>query len=173
MSRNEADKGRLVKALHAQRVLLEVILEQLTPEQMLSPGVDASLSAMTVKDVIAHLTAWDKRGTAWIRAAARGEMPEMPEPGKTWADLDALNAQTYAESRERPLDDVLKAFAAAYPPLLEAAQAFPESEIARPITFFNGTHMQTIPAGRLIAWRYRHYREHGEQIRQWIKRQGS
>jgi len=164
MARSETDKGKLVKFLKAQRVLLETILEQITEEAMLIPGVEGDYS---VKDIIAHIAVWDRRGTHWIESAARGETPAMPVPGKTWADLDELNAQTYLEFRDRSLADVMEEFEDSYPPLLGAAQHFPEGEIARPITFFNGTSHETMPAGRLIAWRYRHYRSHGFRIRAW------
>ncbi len=167
MSDSERDKGKLIKFLKAQRVLLETILEQLSEAEMLLPGVEGELS---VKDIIAHITIWDQRGTRWIEEAAQGRIPTMPEPGTTWADLDALNAETFQSQRERPLNDVFRDFEAAFPPLLAMAEAFPESELERPLTFFNGREDQTMPAGRLIAWRYRHYRTHGQAIRAWHER---
>lgn len=160
----ETDKRKLVKSLKAQRVMLEVTLEQLSEAEMLLPGVDGE---QTVKDIIAHLTVWDRRGTEWIRAAARGEMPQMPEPGKTWDDLDHLNEETYRANRDRPLKAILAEFAVAYPPLLGAVEAFPEGELARQITRYKGGQPEVMTARRLIAWRYRHYRDHGQQIREW------
>jgi hypothetical protein len=162
----EIDKGRLIKSLEAQRVLLEVTIEQLAPELMELPNVEG---AWSVKGVLAHIAAWDVRGTSWIEAAARGETPEFPEPGNTWADLDLINARLYAEQHDQSLGQVLKMFETTYPPLLAAAKAFPDDQITRPITFFNGIETQTIPAGRLIQWRYRHYHTHGAKIREWLK----
>ena len=160
----DIDKLRLLKSLNAQRVLLETILENLSEADMLIPGVAGS---QTVKDLVAHISAWDQRGTAWIEQAGRGEMPRMPEPGKTWADLDAINAAIYAANRDRPLGAVLDEFAATWPSLLNAAQAMPDQMLRQEITFHNGQEQQTMFAGRLIAWRYRHYREHGLQIQRW------
>ncbi|GAB4554174.1 MAG: hypothetical protein OHK0023_24080 [Anaerolineae bacterium] len=160
----ERDKGRLIKSLHAQRFMLEVALEPIAPEEWLIPGVAGD---WTLKDMIAHIAAWDVRGTQWILAAGRDEMPHMPLPDRSWADLDAINAETYLAWRDTPLAEVQQAFIASFPPLDAACQALSEAQVAQQITFYNGREIETMPVGRLIAWRYRHYRAHAAQIKAW------
>lgn len=160
----ERDKGRLIKSLHAQRFMLEVALEPIAPDEWLITGV---MEDWTLKDMIAHITAWDLRGTQWILAAGRDEMPHMPLPDRSWADLDAINAETYLVWRDRPLVEVQQSFMESFPPLDAACQALSEAQVARHITFHNGHEIEAMPVGRLIAWRYRHYRTHTAQIKAW------
>ncbi|MCW5879762.1 MAG: ClbS/DfsB family four-helix bundle protein, partial [Anaerolineae bacterium] len=102
-----AAKATLLEKLSIERSRLEDLLSQLTPTAMEQPGVDHEWS---VKDILAHLAAWDCRGMDWIATAVGGERPAIPEAGKTWDDADALNAATYLANRDRPLDEVLADF---------------------------------------------------------------
>jgi hypothetical protein len=164
----EHDHGRLIKSLKAQRLMFEVALEQITtPELYLQHG---ALGVWSVKDIVAHVTAWDERGTRWLEAYRRGEPFAMPEEGCTWADLDALNAATYAEHRYDRLEDVLRAFHEAFPPLLAAAEALTPAQINQPLTYHDGQKLQTVHGGKLIVWRYQHYREHAAHIKAWLAR---
>lgn len=162
----EYDKARLVKSLQAQRFMFELTYESLTSAEMEIRGVQGEYS---VKDIIAHVAAWEVRGTTWIQAVLRGEHPEMPAPGHTWADLDALNAADFAANRDKPLGVVLNDFAAAFPPLMAAVQGLSQALILMPLAYRGTEGAETILVGRLVAWRYQHYREHAEYIRTWIR----
>ncbi|MFX0113937.1 MAG: ClbS/DfsB family four-helix bundle protein, partial [Candidatus Hodarchaeota archaeon] len=100
-------KKELIEQLRTERARLETLLEGLRTDQMEIPGVRGEWS---VKDIIAHITVWERRGIEWIRAVAQGNEPQVPEPGYTYRDQEALNLQTYQESRKRPLSDVLEDF---------------------------------------------------------------
>jgi len=163
---DQLDKGRLLKSLQAQHLFLEVALEQLAPPAMLIP---VSPSLWTVKDIIAHVNVWDRRGTGWLADAAAGKTPAIPLPGKTWNDLDALNAATYEEHKDRSLTEVLAEFEALFPPLVRLVESISEERLAQTITYHTGEREETIPVARLVRWRYRHYLTHGEQIRTWLK----
>jgi hypothetical protein len=158
------DRWRLIKSLQAQRTMFEVTLEALTLGEMLLPGV---MPGWSVKDVLAHVAGWDRRGTRWIVDAARGLNPEIPEPGATWADLDAINARDYAAHRDRPLDGVLRELAESWPPLLEAIEALREEQLAWTVTFATGDKVESAPLSTLVRWRYRHYRAHRAHIETW------
>jgi hypothetical protein len=147
--------------------MFEVALEGLTADEMLLPGL---LAGWSVKDVLAHVSAWDRRGTRWIVDAARGVNPDIPEPGATWADLDAINAREYAENRDRSLEDVLREFSASWPPLLEAVEALREDQLNWPVAFNTGEKLESAPLSTLVRWRYRHYRSHRAHIEAWTAR---
>lgn len=169
----EHDPARLIKSLKAQRTIFEVALEQIRePELYLRHGV---LGVWSVKDIVAHVTAWDRRGTRWLEAYRRGEPLVMPEVGYTWADIDALNAHIYAQHRHDRLEDVLRAFEESFPPLLAAAEALTQAQINQPLTYHDGRALQTVHGGKLIVWRYQHYREHAAHIKAWLAslREGS
>ncbi|MBE2195472.1 MAG: ClbS/DfsB family four-helix bundle protein [Anaerolinea sp.] len=163
---DQFDKDRLLKSLQAQRLMLEVTLEQLLPEDMLlvvEPGI------MTVKDIVSHVNLWDQRGTVWLQEAARGETPTIPLPGKTWHDLDALNQEAYEAHKDDPLAEVLETFAALFPPLLEVVKTIPPEGFKRRFRYFNGDQDESISVARLVQWRYHHYLSHGQHIRNWMK----
>jgi hypothetical protein len=60
----------------------------------------------SVKDILAHFVSWDRRGCKWIISASRGRMPQMPEPGLTWSDIDFLNEQTVQTSADKSIQEV-------------------------------------------------------------------
>lgn len=161
----EHDHGRLIKSLKAQRFMFEVALEQVRPEHFQQHGV---LGVWSVKDIVAHMGAWDRRGTRWLEAHGRGEQPTLPEAGYSWADVDALNAATYTLHRHDRPEDVLRAFQESFPPLLAAAEALTQAQINQTITYYDGQALQSIHGGKLIVWCYQHYREHAAHIKAWL-----
>jgi hypothetical protein len=55
----------------------EVFLDQFDPSRMDQPGVTGSWS---MKDVVAHLTGWNRYLVARLQAAQRGETEPQPPP---------------------------------------------------------------------------------------------
>jgi hypothetical protein len=146
-------KRELLSALMDERAHFSAMLARLDDSQMVTPGVHGKWS---VKDILAHISVWDRRGMRWLRTAAVGEMPAIPEPGVSPGDIDHLNHQTYLENKDRPLDEVMEEFNASYRELLEQVEALSEEVARRPIW------------GELISWRYKHSRRHRDHIREWL-----
>jgi len=146
-------KVELLKALLDERADLDAMLAELSDAQMTLPGVQDDWS---VKDILAHISVWDRRGTKWIKKAAQGVMPEIPEAGLTWRDMDSLNQQTYLKNKDRPLAEIMGDFYGSHQELLEQIQGLPDAVVNKPII------------GELISWRYNHYRVHGHHIRVWL-----
>ncbi|MCC7207856.1 MAG: ClbS/DfsB family four-helix bundle protein [Anaerolineae bacterium] len=160
------DRWRLIKSLQAQRTMFDIALETLTPDEMLLPGV---MPGWTVKDLLAHVARWDRRGTRWIVDAARGVNPDIPEPDATWADMDAINARELAAHRDQPLDDALRELAESWQWLLAAVGALRDDQLGWMITYPLGDGIiESTPLATLVRWRYRHYRTHRIQIESWI-----
>ncbi len=162
-----ASKTMLLDKLCKERSQLEELLARLTPEQMNQPGVDNEWS---VKDILAHLTTWDKRGMAWIAAATRGETPTMPEDGATWEDTDALNAAIWQANRARLLDEVLADFQQGQRQLVAQIEALSEEDLHRRIR--GQPRGGPAVVSTLVKWRYRHIRAHRRPIEAWIKTHG-
>jgi hypothetical protein len=60
-----------------------------------------------MKDMIAHLTSWNRRLAVNLLAVQRGES-ELPSPWPAHLETDdAINARIYEANRERSLRDVL------------------------------------------------------------------
>ena len=114
-------KTDLLAAIEYERHALKTQLESLTPEQMIEPGV---VGEWSVKDVLAHLIAWEQMVLNWHAAGLRGETPELPAPGFKWNQTPALNQQIFEQHRDRPLNEILDKFQASHEEILGVIQGF-------------------------------------------------
>jgi hypothetical protein len=155
-------KAMLLDMIRGERRMLEMLLAPLGEGQLTTPGV---MGDWTIKDVIAHLAAWDGRLATWLEAIARGETPEMPEPGLTWEHIDYLNDRGYQENRDRSLAEVMADSEDAYCRVIEAVEALLEADLLDPDRFpwMDGKALWR----RVRFTTYRHYAEHIEDLRAW------
>lgn len=162
-------KQELIAQLKNERARIEAILGDLTEEQLEIPGVQGEWS---IKDIVAHITIWEQRGIEWIRAVAKGEKPQIPEPGYTWCDQKALNLKTYQEHKERSWQEVLNDFQQSFPLLLDEIEGISPEQLD---TRFQGdwTRNQLITGWHIVAWRFWHYRSHRERIEHWLEKDQS
>jgi len=126
---NPTIKGALLASIRTEWGALEEFLATLTPQQMDVPGAIAEWS---VKDVLAHLAEWEQLLLVWYQAGLRGEIPPLPAPGYSWAQMDDLNQKIYEKYCERSLEDVLAYFRASHLQVLEAVQAMTDDELFTP-----------------------------------------
>jgi hypothetical protein len=108
-------KTDLLAAIEKEQGALEALLETLTPEQMVEPGI---VGEWSVKDVLAHLIEWEQMCLSWYRAGLRDEIPDMPAPGYKWNQTLELNEMIYEKHRDRDLENVLDHFAASHKEIL-------------------------------------------------------
>jgi hypothetical protein len=158
-------KSKLLEQIQAERERLERTLAELSTDQMTQPGIQDQWS---VKDILAHITVWEKRMTRWLGETLRGEVPQMLPPGMTWDDLDQMNEQTYLENRDRLLAEVLSEFHHSYPQALGAVEAASEEDLIDPHRFeWRGGK----PLWEMVAANtFWHYEEHGESLRTWLEK---
>jgi len=151
-------KPELLQRIRDERRALEKILARLTHAQMLLPGVDGEWS---VKDALAHISAWERRMLAWIGSHLRGEPPEVPLP---W-DVERMNRESYAEVKDKPLAEVLEEFRQSYHDSLALAESLTEKQLQT-------EYPDTWPIGPLwlgvAANTNFHYKEHREDIEKWL-----
>ena len=154
-------KIKLLINIRAEHDLLEESLACLTPEQMLLPGVDGEWS---VKDVLAHISAWERRMLSWIDSHLRGESPDVPLP---W-DVERMNAEAYAQVKDKPLAEVLEEFHQSYRDALALAKSLSEEQLKTIYT--NTWPMAPLWLGVAANTNW-HYKEHRESIEAWLKQQ--
>jgi hypothetical protein len=65
----QTSKDQLLKGIHTERVRLESNLSTLSAEEMSQPGVTGTWS---VKDILAHLVAWERLFLEWYQAGVKG-----------------------------------------------------------------------------------------------------
>jgi hypothetical protein len=150
------DKATLLGMLQANRALFDQTLAQVKEPYLTGPhGADER----SARDIVAHITGWEQRLRGWLAAAARGETPQIPEPGATWDDMDRLNARDFKANHHRPVDEVLADSRRSFQQLLERVVAFSEGELTEPgrYAWMNGEPLwRRITAGP----GYGHYQAH-------------
>lgn len=125
-------KAQLLEDLQHEQAEFEALLAAIGEDHMTQPGVAGEWS---IKDVVAHLTAWRRRTVKRFQAAARHE----PDPPTGWpAQLqtdDEINAWFAAADRDRSLSAVLGDSHAVFDQMVEAIAAIPEPDLQDPARF--------------------------------------
>ena len=152
-------RQELLNQIRYERGQLEEILARLTHANMLVPGVDGE---WTVKDMLAHISTWERWMIRWTNKLLRGEKPDTPEP---W-DIEQMNAETYARVKEIPLAGILEEFRQSYWDSLALAESLSEKQLQTVYT-------DTWPLGPLwtgiaanMNW---HYKEHRIDVQKWLE----
>ena len=135
---------------------------------MVEPGV---VGEWSVKDILAHLTAWEKLFLGWYDAGKRGEVPETPAPGYTWSTYHLLNENIYKENKARSLEEVQKEFEEYYQYTLERIKRIPEEEWFE-AKLFEWMEERVNIARYIRANTGNHYRWAKNKILKWLRECG-
>ena len=98
-------KDTLLNNIQEEYNQFEALLASLNEEQMLVPEVNGPWS---VKDNIAHLTAWHNYALDQLEGLLAGKEPPAFMPGLTTEDDQ--NERIYQQNKNRPLAEVLADF---------------------------------------------------------------
>ena len=116
-------KSELLNWLQEKYQQWEVFLNQIGPARMDQPGVNGDWS---MKDIVAHLTGWNRWLIIRLQAAQRGE----PEPCPPWPahvqSEDEVNAWIYESNRGRSVREVLDEAHGVFQQLLALIEGLPE-----------------------------------------------
>jgi uncharacterized protein (TIGR03083 family) len=162
---NPTTKDALLAEVRSERDALEESLAALTPQQMVVPGAIADWS---VKDVLAHLAEWEQLLLVWYQAGLRGEIPPIPAPGYSWAQMDDLNQEIYEKYRDLSLDEVQAYFRASHRQVLEAVQTMTEDELFTPGKF--AWTKQNALAAYVVPCTSEHYEWARHEMRKGLKK---
>ena len=94
-------RDEVVERLKASRETFDSKVEAVPYEALCVP---APGSAHSVKDIVAHVAAYDELIVARLRASRDGETTAFDRDREGW---EAFNRRTWGEAAEVPLDDVL------------------------------------------------------------------
>ncbi|MBN1217468.1 MAG: ClbS/DfsB family four-helix bundle protein [Anaerolineae bacterium] len=155
-------KTKIFESIQQEREALQVVLDQLTVEQMTQPGVEGDWS---VKDILAHISTWEQKMVQWLEESLRGK--ELPAPyGVADDQVNEINQQIYLANKNRSLAEILAEFEASYQQALQTVESLTEDDLVDPHRF---AWRRGEPMWHLVAantwW---HYREHRESISNWL-----
>ena len=161
----QTSKAQLLKDIHTERRRLEKTLATLGAAQMVREG---AVGTWSVKDVLAHLAAWEKLFLAWYQAGLQGSDPVTLPVGMGKRAIDALNQQIYTQNQGRGLQEVLAEFQASYRQILAVIEGIPESDMfdRRRFNWTGELALVDYIAGNTCN----HYAWARLQISKWLKR---
>lgn len=143
-------KAEFLERVRAARADLNEALNGLSEEQMTQ---DVVTGEWTVKDILAHLAAWQEETLLSVERAERGE-----DPGSIIDDdVDGWNANRVAERRRLPLVDIMQEFTSTYDQLLHALDRWPSDTVPLGPASWDETSR--------LWWLTEHDREHVGAIR--------
>lgn len=152
-------KNELLDLLTTERARFDAIIAPLSDSDLLAPGVVESWS---IKDLMAHIAAWESIFLDWYETGKRGETPDRSDLD----DLDGLNRRLYEQHKDRGLDDVRALFADSYRRVRAACETMTEAELFDPGHFtWTGDRALVI---FLRANTDEHYAEHAAEIMAWL-----
>jgi hypothetical protein len=161
-------KTELLERMRAGRGEWDALIAQIPDSVRTEPALAGGWS---VKDLIAHVAAFENWTAAQIRAANEGRAPtdrelygveEMPPDFEGW-DIDRQNAAIYAQYKEMPLAEVMTFSSQAFADLIAAVEAVPEDDIASTgaQTWTEDKTLLEIVPGQCYA----HYEQHADELR--------
>ena len=156
------NKTDVLKTIQSAHTTLEELLAPLSETQFCTATLEGQRS---IKDILAHIAAWERLCADSIAELVHGELPSLPEE-----DDDTINEQILLENRDRSLHEVQGDFRDAYQHLLRQVgvlfQTLSEEDLNDPRRFpwLEGHSLLAFIAGNS----YDHYGEHAEQIRAWL-----
>ena len=157
-------KRELLDEIRQQRAALDDALAVLTPRQMTQPGV--TRGGWSVKDVLAHLVAWQQLNLGWYEAGLRGEKPAMPAPGYTLRDLPRLNQMLYRRHHRRSLRAIRADYVAYHERMVDLIRGLSDADLVT-LGRFNWTGPSWTLSDYLRASTAAHYLWARKRIRRW------
>ena len=167
-STQPGSKTELLERMRAGREEWDALIAQIPDSARTEPALAGGWS---VKDLIAHVAAFENWTAAQIRAANEGRAPadrelygveEVTVDPEGW-DLDRENAAIYARYKETPLAEVMTFSSQAFADLITAVAAVSDEDFARSgAQTWTGdrTLLEIIPEQC-----YAHYEQHAGELR--------
>jgi deoxyribonuclease-4 len=148
-----------VAQLDSDRTRLLQAIAGLPPEEM---SAIPAVGEWSVREVLAHIAAWEWGAAEAIRQALSGQRPDLLD----MTDFDAVNAVQVAARSERTLDEILDELHDSRRALVEALGQLNETQFESATAFPHvGRSLR-----QLLDWH--HDREHAVQLEQWRERRG-
>jgi hypothetical protein len=157
-------RAELLAELESEQKAWEGLLAEIGEDRMDEPGVQGEWS---IKDIVAHLTAWRRRTVGRLEAAATGQ----PEPAHDWpSDLhedDEINAWFHQRDRGQSVRETLAESRRVFAKLVSAVEKLPEDTLNHPERL---PWMEGAPVTGAAFFSHFHD-EHEADMRAWVSRQ--
>ncbi|HEU5011617.1 MAG TPA: maleylpyruvate isomerase N-terminal domain-containing protein [Roseiflexaceae bacterium] len=163
------EQHEILRALQEEFNRWEEVLASLSEAHITAPQLDEHWS---IKDVVAHLWAWQQRSIARLEAALHDRQPAYPQwPSQFDPEAEDqphdLNAWLYESYRDQPWADVYRNWREGFLRLLQSGAAIPDKDLtdAERYPWLEGYALVDVLRGS-----YEHHQEHAEYLEPVIAR---
>jgi hypothetical protein len=158
-----SDKQQMLTSLHLEFKRWEALLASLSEAQITAPQLAANWS---VKDVIAHLWAWQQRSIARLEAGLHDREPDYPHwpaefDPEVEGEPDQLNAWLYKTNRDKSWPQVYEEWQTGFRRFLALGEALPEQDLVLSARY---EWMEGYPLLSTLQASSEHYTEHREWL---------
>ena len=163
------DKQEILQMLQEEFNQWQELLAGLTEAQITAPQPPDNLS---LKDVLAHLWAWQQRSVARMEAALHNREPEFPNWPASLSpdseeDLDQVNAWIYETNRDKSWSTVYEDWRTQFLRFVELGAAIPEKDLLEPGRY---PWLGKYPLSLILLSSYEHHQlEHREPLLAWLQ----
>ena len=159
----DMDKEGLYARMNTSYERIETTLADLTTKQWLTPR---ELGAWSARDVVAHLTTCLDQLVAEVDAAASDKAPKASIADLSAAEVETMNAESFAAHREDAPEQTLGAFRLAYGRLLDTLRPMRWADLAAVGRF---AWLGDRPLWRVVAeYTWEHFDDHLPDI-EWAR----
>jgi hypothetical protein len=164
-------KEHILAALREQFERWDELLAALREVEILAPHFDLDWS---IKDVIAHLWAWQQISIARLEGGVQDGGPKFPrwmtDLGENWEEsADHVNAVTYGRNHAKPWTEIHQNWRNGFLRFLEVGSRISERDLldGGRYPWLKGYSLAFI----LVA-SYEHHQEHFEKLAGWLSEHG-
>jgi hypothetical protein len=151
----KSTRAELMAELDREWASIERICYGLSEANRIAPRSDGEWS---VKDILVHLSAWEKYLLDRLSYVLTGMNPLYPAMAN-WDDVHRFNAIVYADNKDRPLTSVVIEFRSLYRGVMTVIEALSDEQLNQPYTYdFPDDSLNLLQLIR--ANTCDHYREH-------------
>ena len=148
-------KSELLTEFDQEWAYIERICAGLSETEMVTPGMKGEWS---VKDILCHLSSWEKHLLDRLGKAMTGQPPLYPAQTRR-DDVHRFNAEGYADNKDRPLTSVVIEFRSLYRGVMTVLEALSVDALTQPYSYDFPDDALTL-LQLIRANTYEHYREH-------------
>lgn len=166
------NKQEYLTRLRAEKARWESALSRVSEAQAASPDLPDQWS---VKDVMAHLMAWQQVTNARLDAALSSREPAYPawftvEEEAVPGQPNETNARIFYAYHDQPWPAVYQRWRAGFQHVLESVETLPESDLLQPARY---PWLGDSPLAAILDGTLGHHGEHMEWLADWFKNKGA
>jgi hypothetical protein len=160
-------KEHILAALQEQFERWNQLLASLDEEQITAPNFDLDWS---LKDVIAHLWAWQQISSARVKGGVREREPEYPQwivSLENWEEnANQVNALTFERNHTKPWSEVYQNWRNGFLQFLEWGNKVSERDLLDGDRY---PWLKGYSIAFILVASYEHHQEHLEKLQSWLQ----